>query len=203
MKKLNLLKSLIMVIAVLVSTGKAFCEATAVQVGYTLVQSTVAVEKKSENIGGSIEPSTGKAGNLSSSFTLQANDGETFFVVYSTIVAEGGLVMSAFDGNGNMLFANRTTPPTESAVNNAKMASGSSANVIAYSMTLKGDDLNITYIDSEDYKECYKVELADSVTSATLSHQVGGSPTNNSYSPAEDLAGDYTVTMYVTAAKEI
>ena len=41
------------------------------------------------------------------------------------------------------------------------------------------------------------------MTSVTLSHQVGGSPTNNSYSPAEDLAGDYTVTMYVTAAKEI
>ena len=62
---------------VLLSMGKAFCEATAVQVGYTLVQSTVAVEKKSENVGGSIEPSNGNASTLSSTFNLKSNDGET------------------------------------------------------------------------------------------------------------------------------
>ena len=203
MKKLNLLKFLIIMMTVLLSMGKAFCEATAVQVGYTLVQSTVAVEKKSENVGGSIEPSNGNASTLSSTFNLKSNDGETFFVVYSTLITDSGNAMSAFDDDENLLFANSNYPPTEQAVLNAKNKSGSSPNVIAYKMSMEGENLTITYTDSETYKECYKVELANSATSAELIHNVGGLPENNSYSTAEDIAGIYTVTMYVTATKKI
>lgn len=187
----------------LLSMGKAFCEATAVQVGYTLVQSTVAVVKISESITGSIEPSYGVAEELSATLELDSNDGETFFVVYSTLVAENGQVLSAFDSNGNLLFANTAFPPTEDAVTNAKNGSGSNANVIAYKMTLEGNNLVITNEVSKDYNECFKVVLADSITSAELSQRVGGSPVNNTYSRGEDVASSYKATVYITAVKEI
>ena len=70
-----------MVMAVLLSTGKAFCEATAVQQVRTVVQPTVAVEKTSEPESGSINPSlAGESTILTSSFKLQANDEKTFLI---------------------------------------------------------------------------------------------------------------------------
>ena len=86
-----------MVMAVLLSTEKAFCEATAVQALYTLVQPTVAVEKMTSVEVGNINPSNGNASELKSSFNLQSNDEQTFFVVYSKITILGGTQVSAFD----------------------------------------------------------------------------------------------------------
>ena len=69
-----------MVIAVLFSTGKAFCEATAVQQSRTVVQATVAVEKAVSPGTGIINPSLeGEATTLTSSFKLQSNDEAAFF----------------------------------------------------------------------------------------------------------------------------
>lgn len=203
MKKLNLLKSLIMVMAVLLSTEKAFCEATAVQALYTLVQPTVAVEKMTSVEVGNINPSNGNASELKSSFNLQSNDEQTFFVVYSKITILGGTQVSAFDLNGNLLFANTQIPPTETAVNNAKQGLIGNANVIGYKINLSGEGITITNTTSANYNECYKITLANSETNGKLEQSIGGKPAPNTYQAGEDVAGNYSATVYVTAITEL
>lgn len=203
MKKLNLLKSLILVISVLLSTGKAFCEATVVQQAYTVVQPTVAVEKISSMESGNINPETGVASDLSSSFSLQSNDEQTFFVVYSTLTTLEGTTVSAFDTNNNLFFANKENPPTIAAVNNAKQGVKGNMNVIGYKMSLTGENFNILFTDSSIYDDCYKVSLKETLTSGTLLQTVGGTPVVNTYGAGEDMSGSYIVTVYVTAATKI
>lgn len=203
MKKLNLLKSLIIVMAVLLSTGKAFCEATAVQENYTLVQPTVAVEKVSSIETGNINPSNGVASQLTSSFNLQSNDEETFFILYSTLAVAGGTTLSAFDASGNLYFANTNFPPTVVAVNNAKQGIAGNANVIGYKINLSGESIDITYTNSSIYSDSYKIMLSDSATAGTLSQSIGGTPAVNTYKVGEDMQGSYSATVYVTASTKI
>lgn len=192
-----------MVIAVLLSTGKAFCEATAVQQSRTVVQSTVAVEKTAEPQSGNIDPSLkGKATTLTSSFKLQANDGATFFVVYSTIQVDGAQVKSAFDGNGNLLFGNTSILPTTDDVKNAKAGVDGNANVIAYPFTLSGDNIKAESATSDKYEECYKVILEEPLEFGNLIQTVGGTPAPNTYS-TRDKAGIYKATVYVSAVTEL
>lgn len=203
MKKLNLLKILIMITTVLLSTGKAFCEATAVQASYTLVQSTVAVEKTASTESGGIDPSVeGKSTVLSSSFKLQANNESTFFIVYSTLQTDGGQTMSAFDSTGNLMFANISILPSENDVNNAKLGIAGNANVIVYPFKLSGENIEVQYTTSEDYEECYKVTLQDPLTVGVLNQTVGGMPVANTYS-TRDQKGTYSATVYVTATGEL
>ena len=203
MKKLNLLKSLIIVMSVLLSTGKAFCEATAVQQVRTVVQPTVAVEKTSEPESGSINPSlAGESTILTSSFKLQANDEKTFFVVYSRIQVTGGQTVSAFDINGNLMFANSSILPTSDAANNARANVAGNANIIVYPFDLAGENIDTSFTESEDYKECYKVTLEDPLTTGVLTQTVGGTPSTNTYS-TRDQAGTYQATVYVSAVSEL
>lgn len=203
MKKLNLLKSLIVIMTVFLSTGKAFCEATAVQSCRTIVQPTVAVEKISSIESGNINPESGVASNLSSSFNLKTNDNETFFVVYSTITTSEGTTVSAFDENNNLLFANKENPPTITAVNKAKQGIRGNMNVIAYKMSLTSEDFDILFTESSLYEDCYKVSLKETLTSGTLLQTVGGTPAINTYGAGEDMSGNYAVTVFVTAATKI
>ena len=190
--------------AVLIGTvDKAFCEATVVQQSRTVVQPTVAVEKVSSIEAGSINPSNGIASELTSSFNLQSNDDQTFFVVYSKITVLGGTQVSAFDSNGNLLFANVKNPPTVDAVNNAKQGISNNSNVIGYKMNLSGESIQITNTTSATYGECYKITLTDSETSGTLQQVVGGTPATNTYRVGEDMSGSYTAIVYVTAVTEI
>lgn len=204
MKKLNLLKSLIITMAVLLGTvDKAFCEATAVQQSRTVVQSTVVVEKTSEPEIGYINTSSGgEASTLISTFKLQANDEKTFFVVYSNIQVDGEQTTSAFDGAGNLLFGNTSILPTGEDVKNAKAGVSGNANVIAYPFVLNGENIEATSAVSETYKECYKVILEDPLTFGTLTQTVGGTPAPNTFS-TRDQAGTYKATVYVSAVTEL
>lgn len=188
---------------VLLSTGKAYCEATAVQSCHTIVQPTVAVEKISAVEAGEINPANGNASDLSSSFNLQSNDNETFFVIYSTLITEDGSSISAFDTNGNLLFANKEYPPTISAVNNAKQGTKGNRNVIGYKMSLTGGNFDISYTESSIYNDCYKLTLKNDLTSGTIVQTVGGVPTVNTYGLGEDMSGSYTVTVYITGTSKI
>jgi len=203
LKKLNLLKSLIVIFSVLFSTGKAFCEATAVQTASTVVQPTVAVQKLSSVESGSINPSSGEASVLTSSFKLQSNDEETFFVVYGTLIIEDGTTVSAFDSKGNLLFGNVDNPPKEVAVSCAKLGNPKSENVIAYKVNLSGESVDIKYVESPIYKDCYKITLTNSATSGTLQQSVGGAPTQNSYTLGSDMSGNYSAVVYVTATSKL
>ena len=188
---------------VLLSTGKAFCEATAVQQVQTVVQPTVAVEKTAIKISGDINPSLGgEATTLSSSFSLKSNDEKTFFVVYSRIQIEGDQEASAFDDNGDLLFANTSRLPKLSDVNNAKAGVSGNANVIVYPFRLSGENIETLFTESENYKECYKVTLQDQLSIGTLNQSVGGRPAPNTFS-TRDERGAYAVTVYVNAVTEL
>lgn len=203
MKKLNLLKSLILLVTVLFGTEKAFCEATAVQASYTLVRSTVAVENTASSVSGSIDPSLeGKASNLTSSFNLKANDDKTFFVVYSRIQVDDGGSISAFDQSGNLIFGNTTRLPQASDVEKARIGTIGNANVIAYPFRLSGENISTSYTSSEEYKECYKVTLQDPLTAGVLNQSVGGMPVANTFS-TRDEKGLYSATVYITTATEL
>ena len=131
---------------VLLSTEKAFCEATAVQQVQTVVQPTVAVEKTATPESGYINPSLGgEATTLTSSFKLQANDEVTFFVVYSNIQIDGGQAVSAFDMFGNLMFANTTYLPSANDANNARANISGNANIIVYPFTLNGKNIKTAF----------------------------------------------------------
>ena len=204
MKKLNLLKSLIIVMAVLLSTGKAFCEATAGQSSRTVVQSTVAVELVSSAESGSIDVNNkGNAPLLTSTFHLKSNNEATFFIVYSSLQVNGENSMSAFDSKGNLLFGNLSRIPTETAVSNAKAGIAGNANVIVYPFKLKGVNVETSFVNSKDYNECYKVTLEDPLVIGDLNQEVGVQlPIDNTYG-TDDEPGTYSATVYVTAATEL
>ena len=189
--------------AVLLGAEKAFCEATAVQASYTLVQSTVAVEKNASVISGNINSNLdGKSDILSSSFDLQSNDEKTFFIVYSTLQVSGGELVSAFDVYGNLMFANTTFLPTVDDVDNARIANRGNGNVIVYPFKLEGENIEAIFTASRIYKECYMVTLPEPLVPGVLVQTVGGNPIPNTYS-TRDRAGKYSATVYVTAATEL
>lgn len=201
MKKLNLLKSIILVTAVLTGTVQAFGYATTEQAINTSVQTAVAIEKTASNEAGTIEPSTGAiTGEISSSFNLKTNETNSYdFIVYSKILTTDGEI-SAFDSRGNLLFGNTTSLPTSTAVANAKSGSGANANVIGYRINLTvGEDMSIDLTNLESYDECYKINFTGSATEGTLTQNISGSPAVNTYSIGEDTSGVYSSTVYITA----
>ena len=201
MKKLNLLKTLILVVSVLFSTQKAFCEATAVQMAETSVQPTVAIEKTSNNNEGSINPKTGDiTSDLTSTFNLKINDTNNYdFIIYSTITSASG-AEPAFDTNGNLLFANTTILPLTSAVSNAKQNIKGNPNVIVYPFNLSLDtDMTKSFTTREGYDKCYTINFINSAMEGDITQTIGGSAITNTYSMGEDIAGVYKATVYVTA----
>lgn len=201
MKKLNLLKSLILVTAVLTGTVQAFGYASTEQTVNTSVQTAVAIDKTASNEAGTIEPATGAiTGEVSSSFNLKTNETNSYdFIVYSKILTTDGEV-SAFDSKGNLLFGNTTSLPTSTAVSNAKSGSGANADVIGYKITMSvGDEMSINLTNLETYDECYRINFTGSVTEGTLTQSISGQPAVNTYSIGEDTSGTYSSTVYITA----
>ncbi|MBQ7126318.1 hypothetical protein IJO12_04460 [bacterium] len=201
MKKLNLLKSLILVILVLTGTTKAFAYAETGQMLYTSSPVAVSVEPLIVNNSGTINPATGEISNtLNASFNLQTNDPDNYkFVMYSKIQTTGGEA-SAFDKDGNILFGNIDTLPTNTAVENAKTGNADNANVIGYKLNSAiGQNVSIIYDDTGSYGESYIMRLLNSVSSGSVEQTITGNPKVNTYSNSQDTSGTYRVTVYVTA----
>ena len=187
--------------SVLFSTQEAFCEATAVQTSETSVQPTVAIEKIQSKNESSINPKTGDiTSDLSSTFKIQINDTKSYdFIVYSSINCSAGSV-SAFDKDGNILFANTTVVPLDSAVVNAKQKVKGNPNVIVYPFELEMDaDMTKTFTSREGYNECFVVNFINSAMEGEVVQTIGGSALPNTYSIGEDIAGTYKATVYITA----
>lgn len=201
MKKLNLLKSLILVVFVLTGTTKAFGYAETGQMLYTSSPVAVSVEPLIVNNSGTINPATGEISDtLNASFNLQTNDPDNYkFVMYSKIQTTGGEV-SAFDEDGYIFFGNIDTLPTVTAVENAKTGNGTNANVIGYKLgTTVGNNTSITYDDEGSYGESYIIKLLNSATSGTVEQAITGNAKAKTYSNSQDTSGTYRVTVYVTA----
>lgn len=211
MKKLILLNSLILVICVLLSTPKAFAEATAVQALYSSVPSAVAISKTETNTQGNIDPASGNILNdLKTSFNLSINssEGETksydfyFYSRVKTVDSEE----SAFGGNGIILFGNTSSLPTTTAVSNARNGIIGNADVIGYYVKMEpssANDMTVEFMTSSDYKECYKVGFQNGATTGTIEQTINGSAVAGTYSLGEDSSGPYSVTVYVTALQKL
>lgn len=201
MKKLDLLKNLILVMCVLFSTQEAFSQASTVQMLRSSVQPAVAIEKIVVSNSGTINPVTGAiAESLGSSFNIQVNDGKSYeFYVYSTILTSDGSV-SAFDKKGNLLFANTTVLPLNSAVANAKQNVAGNADVIVYPFELNVDaNMAYTFMSTTAYNECYKVNFINAIAEGELTQTIGNTPVPGTYSVGEDSSGRYSATVYISA----
>ena len=145
MKKLNLLNSLILVISVLLSTPKAFAEATTTQMIRSSVPSAVAIGIRETNTTSSIEPVYGTIlNNLMTSFDLSVNTAESgdktydFYIFARAKTYDGDA--SAFGQNGVIVFTNTNSLPTSAAVSNAKNGISGNVDVIGYNVKMLKDD---------------------------------------------------------------
>lgn len=202
MNKKDLSKLLIFLMTVTLVTGKSYGDTDAVQTYETAVQPTVAIEKQSSSQeGGSINPETGDHTGLRSDFLIQTNgnDDNYDFIVTSTIQANGRQY-SAYGNNGCILFANIDNEPTEAAIENAKVAGTSNANVIAYPvLTAITSPMNVTYMSGYGtYGDCYVIKV-NNTAEGTFSHTVKTSPVPNTFSQTLDTAGVYKTTVTFTA----
>lgn len=207
MKKLNLLTILILVTTVLFSTEQAFAEASAELPIETVVQPAVSVDTTATSSSGSMNSGTGAIiDELKASFKLQTNDTNGYdFIIYSQIATANGGTVSAFDKDGNILFGNTYTRPTETAVNNAKLGTADNQNVIGYTLNNSVTaGMSITYEkNSSDYENCYRISFDNETTTGTLSQIITGNPLPNTFYLGEDTSGSYSATVYVTAVSKI
>ena len=213
MKKLNLLKSLILVIAVLTGTVEAFATATEVRTLTVSAQEAVTIEKVAGGLeSNNIDAETGIHSGLNASFILKVNDVKTedIFIVGSKITAQGGEIVSAFSNDGSALLFGRYNEeeyyPTLDAINNAKEGGDSNANVIAYpisKMTIT-EPMTMEFDSSIETEEGtiggYVISLNEGTT-ATVEQSIGGNPYGKTYSGGQDMAGDYKSTVFFTIAK--
>lgn len=211
MKKQNLLKSLILVMAVLVGTVEAFASASVVQTLSVSAQPTVAIEKNTASVEtGEINPETGTHSGLSASFNLQTNgtDDDYIFIVGSKITSYGNEEVSAYSNDGQYLlfgrFGEEEYLPKAEAIENAKAGGNNNPNVIAYpisSMEITSP-MTVQYDASQDTGEnaigCYVVKV-NGATEGTLRQTIGGTPLQNTYSVGQDMAGSYKAVVYFTA----
>ena len=206
MKKQKLLNILILVTTVLVGTVKAFGYAEVEQMVNTSVQPAVAIEKTSSSENGTINPETGVHEGLSASFTLKTNgtDENYDFIVGAKINTIDGEV-SGYTSGGALLFANTTTLPTTSAVNNAKIGNTDNRNVIAYPITMNiTTPMEVSYDNTritDEGKGCYIVKVK-TANEGTLTQTVGTTPVSETYAVGQDEAGTYKATVYFTAVSK-
>ena len=209
MKKQNLLKTLILVTAVLVSTVEAFATADLVQTLYVSAQPAVSIEKSVSLETGEINPKTGSHSGLNASFTLKTNgtDDNYIFIVGSKILTTDGVEISAYSDDGQSLLFGKSDKeeyyPTVEAINDAKAGGRNNPNVIAYPIS----DMNITspmtvsYSATQETDEgtgCYVVKV-NSTMEGTLTQTISGNPVSGTYSLGQDLAGTYKAVVYFTA----
>ena len=126
MKKFNILKFLILVTIVLLSTKNTFASTSVVQTLSVSAQPTVAITKTSNSIEtGEINPETGNHSGLNVSFNLQTNgtDDDYIFIVGSKITSYGNQEVSAYTADGKgLLFARNDSEehfPSQQAIENA------------------------------------------------------------------------------------
>lgn len=212
MKKLNLLKTLILVIAVLTSTVEAFATATEVRSLTVTALEAVTITKTSGTAEtGIVNPENGHHSGWNPTFTLEVTDPTTtdLFVIGSKIVSEGNVEVSAFSNDGKALLFGRFEEeeylPTLEAIENAKDGGSNNANVIAYpfNITISSPmtiEFNPTLEAENGITGCYVISLNDSM-SANIEETIGGTPHGKTYNAGQDMSGSYRAVVFFTAIK--
>ena len=192
--------------AVLVGTVKAYGYTETEQAVITSVQPSVAIAKTVSSETGSIQPLSGQHSGLSASFSLKTNgtDDDYEFILGSTITTIDGEV-SAYTETGALLFANTTSLPSTSAVENAKIGGNDNRNVIAYPLTMTiTEPMAVSYSEDKTVDNgvgCYLIKV-NAGAEGILTQIVGQSPLANSYSIGQDESGSYKSTVYFTAVSK-
>ncbi|MBQ4114139.1 hypothetical protein IJD34_01905 [bacterium] len=202
MKKQNLLKSLILVMAVLTGTVKAFGFTQAEQTAMLSVQSSVAITKSASSVEtGSISPVDGSISNdIQASFILKTNDGTESsykFLVASKIQTIEGEV-SAFSEDGSLVFANLGALPSISAVNDAKAHGNNNPNVIVYPITMNITSPMTIEFGTKSAPENYTISI-NGASEGTLNQILSRNPVQSTFSTGQDQAGSYQAIVYFTA----
>ncbi len=195
-------KLLFLIMTVSFSTVKSYGYAEAEQSVQTTVQPSVAIAKQSSSIDtGSINPMTGVSTGLNTVFSIQTNgsDDDYDFVVQATIPVDEGTV-SAYGNDGSLLFANIISSPTSAAIENAKSGGSNNENVIAYPVTVTtSEPMTSEYQKNYGlYGDCYVIKV-NSSSNGTVTHIVGQTPVQGTYSVGQDQAGTYQATVTFTA----
>ena len=201
MNKAKSLKLLIFLITATFVAGKAYGYAEAEQALQTTVQPTVTIEKSDSSIeNASANAENGTHSGFRSVFNLKTNgtDDGYDFLMESSILVSGGAV-SAYGNNGCILFGHTLATPTMDAIENAKTGGSNNANVIAYPVTVNATSPLTANFDSGNSKgSCYIIKI-NGGTEGTVTHTVGGTPINGTYSVGQDQAGTYQATVTFTA----
>ena len=195
-------KLLFLIMTVSFGTVKSYGYAEAEQSVQTTVQPSVAIAKQSSSIDtGSINPKTGVSTGLNTVFSIQTNgsDDDYDFVVQATIPVDEGTV-SAYGNDGSLLFANIISSPTSAAIENAKSGGSNNENVIAYPVTVTtSEPMTSEYQKNYGlYGDCYVIKV-NSSSNGTVTHIVGQTPVQGTYSVGQDQAGTYQATVTFTA----
>ena len=203
MKKQNLLKSLILVMAVLFNTVEAFGFTETEQTAILSVQSSVSITKSAiSRESDSISPVDGSHGGLEASFSLKTNEGTDSsykFLVASKIQTIEGEA-TAFSQDGSLLFGNLSAPPSNSAVVDAKAHGSNNANVIVYPLKMTISQPMTIDFGTKSAPDNYTISI-NGATEGNLTQTVGGKPIETTFS-GQDQAGTYQVTVYFTAINQ-
>ena len=196
--------------AVLTGTVEAFASASVVQTLSVSAQPAVAMSRSSATSETAIiNPENGTHNGLSASFSIQTNgtDENYNFIVGSKITSYGNVEVSAYSNDGNYLLFGRYGEeeylPTADSIENAKAGGKKNFNVIAYpidSMVITSP-MTVSYDDAFETAEgtgCYVVKV-NGLQEGTLTQTLGGTPLSGTYSPSQDLAGQYRAVVYFTA----
>lgn len=192
--------------SVLVSTVEAFGYTEVEQAVVLSVQPAVALERTSSaSESGSIDPLTGQNSGISASFSIEVNgtDENYDFIVGSTITTLEGSA-SAFTKDGSLIFANTSSLPSSTAVEDARNHGSDNRNVIVYpvgSMTITSPMTIQFEPGNATYGNCYKVKV-NNASEGTLNQTIGTSAVPGTYNMAQDEAGSYQVTVFFTAVSK-
>lgn len=201
MNKAKSLKILIFLITATFVAGKAYGYAEAEQALQTSVQPAVSIVKSDASIENlDANPERGTHSGFRTIFNLETNgtDDDYDFLIESSILTSGSTV-SAYGNNGCILFGHTLATPTLDAIENAKAGGNNNANVIAYPVTVSATSPLTTSFDGGNSKgSCYVIKI-NGGTEGTVTHTVGGTPINGTYSVGQDQAGTYQATVTFTA----
>lgn len=196
----NILRNLILFLAILISMAETFGYAEVEQAVNTEVQPSVAISKTISQETGSINPTTGVHTGLNANFKIQTNgtDENYDFILTSKINTMDG-EMSAYTQNGNLIFSNNNILPTRTAVEDVIVGGRDNANVIAYPLNMSiTSPMTVEFGNTLNNGECWIVKL-NSGTEGSLTQVVGETPIVNSYSLGQDEAGTYNATIIFSA----
>ena len=170
------------------------------------VQPYISVTNESTKVNTTLNPITGMLEEplmIVYKIVTDGTDDDYDLTVTSSIMTTSG-PESAYDNNGNLLFANLTLPPTKDAVDNAKIAGGNNANVFSFptSSSITSPMTSVFNANYGQYGNCYVIKL-NNETDGTFTHTVSQNPVSGTYNVGQDQAGSYQTMIMLSVTPKL